>query len=77
MVDAGMVKVEVNELLAAPIDAVFERLVDHEGYASYAGVKSATLTRTGRDEPNGVGAQRRIALSAVVLWEDIVGFERR
>ncbi|PRP90363.1 SRPBCC family protein [Enhygromyxa salina] len=71
-----MVRVEVNELLAAPIDALFERLVDHESYASYAGVSSATLTRAGHEARNGAGAQRRVRLGAVVLWEDIVAFER-
>lgn len=71
-----MVRVEVNELLAAPIDALFERLVDHESYASYEGVSSSTLLRAGHDERNGAGAQRRVRLGAVVLWEDITVFER-
>ncbi|KIG16333.1 hypothetical protein DB30_04793 [Enhygromyxa salina] len=71
-----MVRVEVNELLPAPIDALFERLVDHESYASYDGVSTSTLTRCGDQERNGAGAQRRVRLGAVVLWEDIVAFER-
>jgi uncharacterized protein YndB with AHSA1/START domain len=71
-----MVKVEVTELLAAPIDEVFDHLVDHENYASYAGILASTLTRVGHDERNGVGAQRRIRLAMAILWEDIVGFER-
>jgi hypothetical protein len=71
-----VIKIEVEELLHAPIDAVFEQLVDHENYASFDGVSSSTLTRTGERERNGVGAQRRVRLGAAVLWEDIVGFER-
>jgi hypothetical protein len=71
-----VIKIEVEELLRAPIDAVFEQLVDHENYASFDGVSSSTLTRVGERERNGVGAQRRVRLGAAVLWEDIVGFER-
>lgn len=71
-----MIKIEVDELLRAPIDAVFEQLVDHENYASFDGVSSSKLTRPGERERNGVGAQRRVRLGAAVLWEDIVGFER-
>jgi uncharacterized protein YndB with AHSA1/START domain len=71
-----VIKVEVEELLRAPIDSVFDQLTDHENYASFHGVSSSTLTRTGERERNGVGAQRRIRLGAAVLWEDIVAFER-
>jgi uncharacterized protein YndB with AHSA1/START domain len=71
-----VIKIEVDETLRAPIDAVFEQLVDHENYASFDGVSSSRLTRVGVGERNGVGAQRRIRLGAVVLWEDIVAFER-
>jgi uncharacterized protein YndB with AHSA1/START domain len=71
-----VIKVEVEELLRAPIDSVFEQLTDHENYASFDGVSSSALTRTGERERNGVGAQRRIRLGAAVLWEDIVAFER-
>ncbi len=71
-----MVEIIVIELLHAPIDRLFEQLVDHENYSSFAGVSSSTLTRPGIGERNGVGAQRRIRLGAVVFWEDIVGFER-
>jgi hypothetical protein len=71
-----VIKIEVDELLRAPIEGVFEQLVDHENYASFDGVSSSTLTRVGVRERNGVGAQRRVRLGAAVLWEDIVGFER-
>ena len=71
-----VIKIEVDELLLAPIDAVFEQLVDHENYASFDGVSGSKLTRVGNSERNGVGAQRRIRLGPAVLWEDIVGFER-
>jgi hypothetical protein len=71
-----VVKIEVDELLLAPIDAVFAQLVDHENYASFDGVASSRLTHVGVHERNGVGAQRRVRLGAAVLWEDIVAFER-
>lgn len=71
-----MIKIEVEELLRAPIEAVFEQLVDHENYASFEGVSSSRLTRPGVGERNGLGAQRRVRLGGAILWEDIVGFER-
>jgi hypothetical protein len=71
-----MIKIEVDELLIAPIEAVFDQLADHDNYASFDGVSSSKLVRVGARERNGVGAQRRVRLGAAVLWEDIVGFER-
>jgi hypothetical protein len=71
-----VIKIEVEELLRAPIEGVFEQLVDHENYASFEGVSSSRLTRPGERERNGLGAQRRVRLGAALLWEDIVGFER-
>ena len=73
-----MVKVEVEELLRAPIEAVFEQLTNHRRTtpASMA-ISSSTLTRTGERERNGAGAQRKaIRLRRRDLWEDIVAFER-
>jgi uncharacterized protein YndB with AHSA1/START domain len=46
--------------VAAPIDAVWATLTDHVGMSGWGPV-SVTLDKTGTDEPNGVGAVRRIA----------------
>jgi len=71
-----MATVDVNLTLDAPIEAVFEHLVDHARYETFEGVRGSVLVREGTDERNGEGAQRKITLAATTLWEDIVGFAR-
>lgn len=71
-----MAMTTVRRLLDAPIDAVFEQISDHAGYAAIPGVKLAELTREGTTEPNGEGAQRHLKLDNAEVWEDIVGFTR-
>jgi uncharacterized protein YndB with AHSA1/START domain len=68
--------IRVEKLLHAPAERVFDVLADHEGYVRFPGVKSATLTRTGTAERNGVGAVRQIDLGAARFEEEIVAFER-
>lgn len=71
-----MATTTVQRRLRAPIDAVFTQLADHARYAQVPGVALAELTRSGQDDPNGVGAQRHFKLDGAEVWEDIVGFER-
>lgn len=71
-----MTIVEVEKTLDAPIEGVYELLTDHANYDKFPGVQSSRLTREGTTERNGLGAQREIGLQGVMLWEDVVGFER-
>lgn len=71
-----MQHVRVEKILKKPIEAVFECLADHEGYARFPGVSKSTLLQPGHSEKNGVGAKRRIKAGAATIDEDIVGFER-
>ena len=67
--------IEIQQDLDAPIDRVFALFADHGGYGRFRGIEAAELTREGVAEKNGKGAQRRIDLGAITLWEDIVGYE--
>lgn len=62
--------VDVN----APIDVVFERLVDHEAMARWPGIQSCRLVREGQPR-NGLGAVRRIRALGVTLSEEVVQFD--
>lgn len=59
----------------APIERVWERFSDHEGYTAFKGVGEATLLAPGKRERNGVGAVRRIRFLGVLFVEDITAFE--
>lgn len=70
-----MYKIEVEELLDMPIDAAFKMLTDHSNYNLYPGIKAAQLLKSGKDDPNGVGAVREVKLSGATLQEEIIRFE--
>lgn len=71
-----MVNIEVIRTLDAPIGDVFAMLTDHANYKQFRGIIDSELTREGRSEMNGLGAQRRIQAKGVTFFEDVVGFER-
>jgi uncharacterized protein YndB with AHSA1/START domain len=68
--------IKVIRVVGAPIDRVFARLSDHEGYARFPGVRSARLLKVGTIEKNGVGAVREIASAFMSFDEEITGFDR-
>ncbi|MDH3623584.1 MAG: SRPBCC family protein [Myxococcales bacterium] len=70
-----MKTIEVQQDLEAPIERVFAIFADHGGYGRFRGIKAAELTREGTREKNGEGAQRKIELGSVTLWEDILAYE--
>lgn len=59
----------------APIDQVWTAITDHEGMATWPGIRRAALRRPGRTERNGLGAVREIHLGRVRFVEEIVGFQ--
>ena len=71
-----MARIDLDKTLAAPIDQVFELLSDHAGYTRFRGFSKAELVREGTEEPNGVGALRRLATGPLRLEEEITAFDR-
>ena len=65
----------VRRTIAAPIGEVFALLSDHPGYTAFRGIKDARVLQEGRDEPNGLGAIRRIDLGSVWFEEEITAFD--
>lgn len=68
--------VEVERTLDAPIEHVFEVISDHGGYSRFRGIQESELVRQGSEEPNGVGALRRIHSRPLRFVEEITHFER-
>ncbi len=60
--------------IEAPIEFVFERLVDHEAMSDWPGISSCRLTREG-DPRNGLGAVRAVKMRGLTLLEEIVHYE--
>jgi uncharacterized protein YndB with AHSA1/START domain len=61
--------------IAAPREAVWERLADHEGMPAWMPVREVVRRRPGSPDPNGVGAVRTVRLRGMVVEEEVTGFE--
>ncbi len=58
----------------APIELVFERLVDHEAMSDWPGITSCRLVREGTPR-NGLGAVRQVKVRGLSLLEEVVHYE--
>jgi uncharacterized protein YndB with AHSA1/START domain len=63
--------------VAAPIETVWDKLSDHVGMSQWGPGITVTMDRLGTDDPNGVGAVRRIASPGPGpdIVEEVVTFE--
>jgi uncharacterized protein YndB with AHSA1/START domain len=71
-----MFHIRVERLMNKDVDAVFDALSDHAGYARYAGVKRSVLVEPGERERNGTGAVRHVKADLMEFHERITDFER-
>lgn len=67
--------VEVERVIHAPPDAVWERYTDHVSWTQWAGMGRVRLAREGVPAPNGVGCVRVITSAGVAVHEEVVSFE--
>jgi hypothetical protein len=68
-------RVEVQQVVEASPEAVFERYTDHAGWSHWAGVGKVSLFREGTPDRNGVGCVRAFE-SAFGLQEEVIEFDR-
>jgi uncharacterized protein YndB with AHSA1/START domain len=63
--------------VAAPIETVWDALSNHVGISGWAPGLSVTMDRVGTEDPNGVGAIRRISSPGPGpdIVEEVVAFE--
>jgi hypothetical protein len=66
----------LHKTAAAPIEAVFDVLTDHAGYAKILPVRSVTMEQEGEPSPNGVGAIRVLRLAGPPVREQVTEYVR-
>lgn len=60
--------------IEAPIEFVFERVVDHDAMNDWPGIGSCRLVREGTPR-NGLGAVRKVKVRGLTLLEEVVHYE--
>lgn len=70
-----MQHVEVRQLIAAPIQVVWDRYTDHVSWTDWAGLGRVRLEREGVPAPNGVGCVREISSFGVKVYEEVLSFD--
>jgi uncharacterized protein YndB with AHSA1/START domain len=65
----------VREIAASP-EVVFDVLTDHRRYAELTPLRRSELERVGEEDPNGVGAIRKLTAVGPPIREEVIAFER-
>jgi uncharacterized protein YndB with AHSA1/START domain len=68
-------RVEAQQLIAAPVQVVWDRYTDHVSWTDWAGLGRVRLTREGVPAPNGVGCVREISSLGVKVYEEVLSFD--
>lgn len=67
--------VEVQRIIAAPVEAVWNRYTDHRSWTQWAGLGHVGLDREGAPPPNGVGSVRVFSNMGFKLYEEVLSFD--
>jgi uncharacterized protein YndB with AHSA1/START domain len=67
--------VEVQQLIAAPVQRVWDQYTDHVSWTDWAGLGRVRLEREGVPAPNGVGCVRAISSFGVSVSEEVLSFD--
>lgn len=70
-----MQHVEVEHVVAAPLQRVWARYTDHRSWNEWAGMGRVRLEREGVPPPNGVGCVRVIGPAGFGAREEVLRFE--
>jgi hypothetical protein len=70
----GQAHISKKLQVQAPIEFLFERLVDHDSMSDWPGIASCRLVREGTTR-NGLGAVRQVKTHGLTLLEEVVHFE--
>jgi len=66
---------EVRRRIAAPVQDVWDTLIDHRGYKTWTPVLRSELEQVGTPDMNGVGALRALGVGPILAKELVVEFE--
>jgi hypothetical protein len=67
--------VEVQQLIAAPVQLVWNQYTDHVSWTDWAGFGRVRREREGLPAPNGVGCVRAISSFGVSVYEEVLSFD--
>lgn len=67
--------VEVEAIVEAPVQAVWDLYTDHVSWTRWAGLGTVRLAREGIPAPNGVGCVRVISNLGVTVEEEVLSFD--
>jgi uncharacterized protein YndB with AHSA1/START domain len=67
--------VEVQQLISAPVQRVWDQYTDHVSWTDWAGIGRVRLEREGVPAPNGIGAVREISSFGVSVYEEVLSFD--
>ena len=70
----GQAHISKKIRIQAPIELLFERLVDHDAMSDWPGVTSCQVVRDGTPR-NGLGAVRQVKTHGLTLLEEVVHYE--
>jgi uncharacterized protein YndB with AHSA1/START domain len=70
-----MEHVEVEQVIRAPRQAVWDLYTDHVSWTRWAGMGTVHLEREGVPAPNGVGCVRVISNAGIGVHEEVLEFE--
>ena len=70
-----MKHVEVQRVIEAPPQVVWDRYTDHESWTDWAGLGTVRLDRPGVPPPNGAGSVRAISSAGVKVFEEVIAFD--
>ena len=70
-----MQRVEVQQLIAAPVQRVWDQYTDHVSWTEWAGLGRVRLECQGVPAPNGVGCVRQITNMGVSVYEEVLSFD--
>lgn len=71
-----MQRVEVQRVIEAPVETVWDRYTDHASWTEWAGLGRASLDREGAPSKNGVGCVRCFSNLGIKVFEEILTFDR-
>lgn len=70
-----MQTIRIEMTFDAPLERVWDILIDYEGYARFPKVQAARVVTPGKDHPAGVGCVRELRVDGMTFQERIEEFE--
>ena len=70
-----MQKLEVQQVIEAPAQAVWDQYTDHVSWTEWAGLGKVRLAREGAPSRNGVGCVRAISNGPLTVYEEVLSFD--